>query len=185
MLYILKLLGFMWSIVIGALAGAYAGAENTEKSIRRIGIPVMLTLASLGVLLSVFGSIGWLALTVMSMAGVFSIGYGIPDANDDGSALGKFWYKVTKGNHFWSDVLTRGTIGVACCTSFVAIAIVGKILLAYLIGCAIIIGSYILFGAIIKNEGMFTFLGKRCLWEEAYIYGTICGVVSFLLLLLI
>lgn len=181
---ILKFIYFIWMYIFGALAGSYAGANNTEKSIRRLGIPIVLTLSSLVFLVANFGAVGFWALTIMSMSGVFSLGYGIPDETDEGSFLGRVWYEITGHSHFWADVLTRATIAIACCISILSIALVGKIMVAYLIGCVIIICSYIGFGAIIEKEGTFIFLGKECLYEEAYIYGIICAVVSGLLLLI-
>ena len=183
-MFIIKLVFFLLSYIIGALAGSYAGAEGTEKNVRRIGIPVMITFGAIAVLYIHFGAVAWFALTIMSMCGVFAIGYGIPDDTDEGSALGKFWYKITNKNHFLADVFTRLTIGIACSVSLLSIPLISNLMVAYLIGCAIIIFHYVMFGAIIKNEGTFIFCNKECLFEEAYIYGAISGVAGILLLII-
>lgn len=71
--------GYMW----------YSGGEG-NKSIRRVGV------ASLIALIAAY-KIGWslwlLAVpVVMILAWVsFSVGYGIPDNSDEGSAIARFW----------------------------------------------------------------------------------------------
>ena len=89
--------GFLW---------AWAGADNTSKNWRKLGIGALM--AVLGLL---FG--GWWSLLVFPlMWGATSLGYGTPSPTDEGSAIGKFWYRATDENKKLSDVLTRGTVGL-------------------------------------------------------------------------
>lgn len=88
-----------------------------EKSIRRIGIPVILSLACwLGthdVLSLIFPALMWIPLT---------LGYGIPDGTDEGSKLGKFFYEISGNNNLVADLLTRGTIGLLLSLTMLPIA---------------------------------------------------------------
>ena len=96
------------SLVIGAicgLLGAYAGADGTSKAWRRYGIPLVLT--AVGALF-----LHWWALLFMFLPVVLSRGYGIPDPTDEGSTLGKFFYKIVKGNSFLANLYVRSVIGL-------------------------------------------------------------------------
>ena len=56
------------------------------KMVRRLGVPI-----TIGVSLSFTSQ--WLLLLILPLWGVFSIGYGMPDETDKGSALGRFYSK--------------------------------------------------------------------------------------------
>jgi len=75
--------------VISFLWG-YGGADNTSKVWRRVGVPLVCSLA-LGIITG-----NWIAASIGACAGwgVLSIGYGIPDSSDDGSTLGKFIFNL-------------------------------------------------------------------------------------------
>ena len=69
----------------GGIMGAMGGADKSSKSMRRIFIPFALTGYAFIQLEHI------LIITIMSLAGVLSLGYGIPDETDEGSFLGRFW----------------------------------------------------------------------------------------------
>lgn len=54
----------------------------------------------------------WQLFAYPAGCGVLSIGYGIPSYQppDAGSALGRFWWRITKQNTFLTNFLTRATI---------------------------------------------------------------------------
>jgi hypothetical protein len=74
---------------------------------RRIGVPAVL-----GALLTVTYTIPLIDAIVCSLAafGVLSMGYGLPDKDDAGSILGRFWLSLTKVYEI-ADALTRATVG--------------------------------------------------------------------------
>lgn len=91
---------------------AIAGSDNTPKQIRRFGIPILLTFFTWLSLKNIW------VLMMLSQIGVYHIGHGIPDPTDEGSVLGRFWYKIFKGNHLLTDYFVRGTkallIAISC-----------------------------------------------------------------------
>ena len=123
-----KLSSLLFFGTIGGLLAAFGGAKNTTKGWRRLGIPLLITLSALCIMRN------WWVLSIMSMAGVLSIGYGmpgfVPGWEDEGSKLGQFWYyrllkrgyNATKTS-FLANILTRATIGLLMCISVVSIPI--------------------------------------------------------------
>jgi hypothetical protein len=116
--------------------GAYSGSEGTSLLWRRAGIPLIFALHAWHVLHSV-----WVIL-LMSIWGWLSIGYGVPDETDSGSTVGRFWYKIFKGNHKLTDIFTRGTVGLGISLSFCIIPILNHNYLNYFLGCLGIILIY-------------------------------------------
>ena len=131
--------------------GAWGGAEGTSKNFRRVGIPVIISLA----LWNLWGLLLWIPL---------SMGYGIPCFNDKGSLIGRFFYKLTNESQFWASVFTRMVIGLLC-----------GIIIAFLIGNVLpipILGTVMpLFGAVIKTEPQVKIFGKVLNTEEMIIWG--------------
>ena len=144
--------------VIGGWLGAFAGADKTSKACRGILIPGLLTSYAY----SNTGSI--LCITIMFMAMPLSMGYGIPDATDDGSTLGKFFYKLFKGNHLLSDMSVRGTIGMLIALSLISIPLIYQNWLTYIL-CSL---GIILINALIswRNLGSYKLFGKTLSWVE-------------------
>jgi len=96
--------------VVCAFLWAMGGAG--KKMVRRVGVPVVMSIS-----LS-FTSL-WLLLTVLPLWGVVSIGYGMPDSTDPGSALGRFYSRwLLKKAANWA---TRFTVYIL----FVVVMIVG------------------------------------------------------------
>ena len=114
--------------LVGGWLGAFGGADGTSKAWRRILIPGLLTSYAFSNTSSVF------VITIMSMSFVLSIGYGIPSETNSGSTLGRFYYKLFKGNHLLADLATRGTIGKLIALSLVSIPIIKGNWITYLLG---------------------------------------------------
>ena len=109
-----------WVLVLMPVSGilwALGGAANSNKLFRRLGVPVATSLAVALTnpgwwWIAVFVPVGWL---------VKSIGYGIPDGEDDGSVLGKFWKKILK-NQRLTDFAVRLTTYIIYWIAFGVVA---------------------------------------------------------------
>ena len=160
-----KILLFFLPFVCGIL-GAFGGADGTSKAWRRITIPIMI----MGFAFLNTESI--LVITIMSMCGALSLGYGIPepDGSDAGSTIGRFWYNIIfkkleeKKKHRYSDFGTRGTTGLLIALSMISIPIINKNWLIYGL-CSI---GIILTNALISWRGfrIFKLFGKELTWVE-------------------
>jgi hypothetical protein len=172
-----EILNKLLSIIIvplGALLGAIGGAGN--KSARRIGIPFSITGLAYLQLESIF------VLTIMSMAGALSIGYGIPKFEehggsilpievDSGSAIGRFWYKLFNQNHLLADIFTRGTCGLFISLSLISIPIIKYNWLIYgLCSLGIILTESLISW---RNLGSYKLFGKELSWVETITWGLI------------
>jgi len=119
----MKVLKNLFAAIIGLL-GAAGGSKNSSKALRRYGIPGLLTILAY---VRLHPECDWLeafwALTIMGMCGILSLGYGIPGGDDEGSDLGRFWYKITRNSHLWADILTRGTVGLGLALSLIVMPI--------------------------------------------------------------
>jgi hypothetical protein len=155
-------LSLLTAILTGFL-GAWGGAEGTSKGWRRTGIPMVWMIHLFIVLQSPWILFVWLH--------AIGIGYGIPSVNDEGSAIGAFWYNKT-GSAKSADILTRSTIGTIHCLMLLFIPILSGGWIAYAIGSLIYILGNVLFGgnAIIKEEGTFNIFNKSLLFEEFIIH---------------
>jgi len=176
-----KLKELLNKVIACGLLGAWAGAEGTSKAFRRFGIPLLL-LAFAGFHLKDM-RVFWVFL----MSVPFSIGYGQPGNDDEGSVLGRFCWKLSMRLYYkivkeppqipvkmvslWSNVLTRGTIGVLVCLSLLPIPIINGKWLIYMISSLIIVGVYATLSW--RDLGMFEWRGKKLLKSEAILYGTI------------
>ena len=169
-----KLLSTLIFSTIGGLLGAFAGADKTSKAWRRIGIPLVITLYAL------FTMRNWWVITVMSMCGALSLGYGIPDENDPkGSTIGRFWYRIWNKNHLLADIFTRATIGVAVSVSLLSIAILGQNWLLYGL---ISIGIIAIYATISwRGLGTFKFKNKQLLVSEFTLYSVIVLLIQILI----
>jgi hypothetical protein len=156
----------------GAILGALGGADKSSKLYRRIGIPVLLVGQAYVTLENIY------VLIIMTMCGWLSMGYGIPGNGDAGSALGRFWYKLFKQNHFLADIFTRGTIGVLIASSLVVIPILKHNWIVYFISSLFIV----LVQALIswRNLGQYTLFKKQLNWSDTIVYFiiTLCGSLT-------
>ena len=172
-----KLLSILKNLSLSTIVGllsAYAGADNSSKIWRRLAIPLIITSVAYLQLESI------LVLTILSMCGVFSLGYGIPGDGDKGSGLGRFWYKLTMRNHLLSDILTRGTVAIALSCSLLSIPIITKEWYNFLIGSLLIIliNSTLSY----QNWGRFSLFGTKLCWSDFINYGLISFIVFWIIL---
>ncbi|MHA1789176.1 MAG: hypothetical protein ACTSXT_08110 [Candidatus Helarchaeota archaeon] len=98
--------------------GTYAGSEGTSKDWRRIGIPIIFFLPSL--LITHFSPY---SLIILLQHLIFRIGHGIPSKNDEGSLLGKYFWKLTNQSEFWTNFYVRGIKGLFLSFCFIGISI--------------------------------------------------------------
>lgn len=164
-----KLLSLLALGTVGGLLGAFGGAENTSKGWRRLGIPLIITLSALCIMHN------WWVLSIMSMAGVLSMGYGmpcfIPYWEDEGSTLGQFWFKIASKigqdepkQYLFASILTRATIATFMCISLLSIPILKGNWLIYGLCSIGIISSYATLSW--RNLGTFKFNNKQLSYSE-------------------
>ena len=102
----------LWSIGLAFVSSILWALTGSGKSklYRRLLIPII---ASCLVYLSIKN---WhIAISVPLAYGALSLGYGIPDNTDDGSLIGRFWFKITSK---YANILTRATIYSLLLSSF-------------------------------------------------------------------
>jgi hypothetical protein len=164
-----KIAGFFIPI-FGGILGAIGGSGN--KGARRIGIPVMLAGYAYSRLENIY------VITICSMIGALSLGYGIPDVDylidgngDKGSFLGRFYLKLFKSNHKWADIATRGTIGLLIALSLLSLPLIKGNWIVYGIGSLGIILTNALLSW--RNLGTFKLFGKELSWIEFATWGLI------------
>lgn len=77
-----------WMAVVPGIICAFLWAigGSGPKLVRRVGVPVVVA-GSLA-----FTSL-WLLITIGPLWGITALGYGMPDATDKGSSLGRFYIK--------------------------------------------------------------------------------------------
>ena len=153
-------------VSIGWLLGALGGSSGGNKAFRRIALPLLIT----G--LAYLDTESILILTIMSMCGIFSMGYGLPGPSDPKpSLLGAFFFKLCHQNIFWSSTLTRTVIGILVCLSLISIPIIRKNWGIYGLCSLGIILTY----ALISWRGLGTYYlwKKPLLWSETLLYGLI------------
>lgn len=160
--------------ILGIL-GAYGGQEN--KWVRRIIIPLVFTICALVELRSLW------CLFILTQIGFLSIGYGIPSNDDDGSALGRFLYKIWKGNATLTNIFTRGVVGLGIALSFLVAPVLKGNWLIYLLASI----GIILVWAIISWRGFGDFkvklFGKEleCLKVDFVVY-SLTGLLGLLII---
>ena len=109
------------SIVCGLLGGL---SGQGYKELRRFVIPFIFVIFALIIIKS------WWCLTIFSISGWLSVGYGIPSYfgegnpyNDDGSFLGRFFYHLFNKSELYANIFTRGTIGLLISLSMLSVPI--------------------------------------------------------------
>lgn len=105
------------SILLGGVLWKAGGTIN--KNYRRIGFPLTLAIVCYTQTSSILASIFTFLIGHLALR----IGYGIPDNTDEGSALGKFWFKIIN-NYRWTRILTRLVCGLAYSCSFIPILMI-------------------------------------------------------------
>lgn len=174
---ILKKIRIIKITILTALLGAYGG--QGKKEYRRIWIPAVLTA------LAILHLRHWLPIFVMSMAGAFSMGYGIPCPSDpDPSSLGKFWYNFFSLVHWnkrklLANIFTRGTIGFIVALSLICIPIIKLNWIIYLVGSSIIIFMYSLISW--RDLGVIKTKTGHLLIVDLIVYGVIGLIASIII----
>lgn len=146
------------------------------KEFRRVILPIVL---------SIFGflEVGYWGIS-LGLVGIFmAIGYGIPDysfstvtsglpiifsVNDEGSTLGRFWYKFFRYNHLLADVFTRGTIGLGVCLTILSIPLLKNNWVMYALGCLLIMLGQTVFSY--RGLGVIKFKNGELLWSDLINY---------------
>jgi hypothetical protein len=148
--------------IYGGLLGAIGGAGN--KQVRRIGIPLLLSGFAYSQTENIF------VFSIMAMAGVLSIGYGIPDKTDKGSFLGGFYLNLFKNNTL-ANVFTRGTIGLLIALTLVSIPLIKHNWIVYYL-CSL---EICVINAAISWRGFGTYKlsNKELSWVETITWGLI------------
>jgi hypothetical protein len=175
-----KILASVGLVFVVALLGALGGQE--KKWLRRFILPLIVTIYAYFLLQN------WWVLTIFTMAGWLSIGYGLPSYldnpnhpnYDEGSFLGRFFYKLFKGNEILANIFTRGTVATLISISMLSVLILKGTWLSFLLGSALIIGVW---GAVSWRgfgETKVKLFGKEVtlLNVDLVVYGvTACGFV--------
>ena len=163
--FIKKLVMGLGIAILGGLLGAWGGADGTSKAWRRVGLTIIYTVYGL---IRLFN---WWALVIVAVLYPLSKGYGIPCpvSGDEGSSIGRFWYKVfqlypEQKRHLFADIATRSTI---------ALMIMSSVIIAPILKATW--GNYFLYSlpilavwAFVSWRGLktFEFLGKKLGWSE-------------------
>lgn len=156
------------------IMGALGGADNSSKSLRRIFIPFALFGFAFTQLENIY------VITIMFLSFVFAIGYGIPDATDEGSALGRFWYKFWNKNHRLADIFTRGTVGVLASLALISIPVLKHNWKIYVLCSLGIILTYAFISW--RNLGQYRLFNRNLNWSETLTYGLITLFTVILIL---
>jgi len=115
------------------------------------------------------------------MAGVFSIGYGTPDTEDEGSTLSAFWIHLTNTkSERVLNILTRGTIGLAFGFSLLSLAFLNN-WIVWLIGTVLASVIYITFGALVEGEWVIETKNYTFLTEDLFVYAGISSIAMVMI----
>jgi hypothetical protein len=140
-----KILSSIGLVFVVALLGSIAG--QGPKELRRFVLPAVVTIYAFFTLHNIWLQDVWL-VTIYFMSGVLSLGYGVPSFNgpngtmdDEGSAIGAFFYKITKSER-WANILSRSTIGILISLSMLSVPILIGTWLSFFIGSAMIIAIW-------------------------------------------
>lgn len=101
----------LWAIPVAVLSGGLWSIGGQYGHSKRFAIPFIWCGG-----VEIVHHYHWIWLGLLPAIFVFTLGYGIPlyssypDDYEAGSALGQFWYKKFRGNTFYANLFTRGTI---------------------------------------------------------------------------
>lgn len=147
--------------IMGGLLGALGGCTGGDKNLRRIGIPLLLTIVALIAMKNIW------VLTILLMIVILSVGYGIPDNTDAGAPIGVFFWNIFH-NNVLASIFTRGTIGLLCCLACLSIPLIKQNWLEYGIGSFIIIMTFAFLSW--QTLGSFNFGDKSLTYSEFITY---------------
>jgi len=130
-----KILASVGLIFAVAFLGALSG--QNWKWLRRYIIPFFVTFYTYFLLHNIW------VLTIYSMSGALSIGYGIVSPDDDKpSFLGKIAYKLFPKSQVLQNVFARGTVGLLISLTMLSIPLLKGTWISFLVGSALIIGVW-------------------------------------------
>ena len=152
--------------ILGGLLGAWGGTKGTSKGWRRYGVSGLLNVVGVG-----FKKVN--SFFIWIWVAISSIGYGIPDSTDEGSTLGRFWYRILKENHKATDVAVKGTIGSLYALVLVIIGFFQGNLDLVKITAPLAILSHVVFGGFWQVPGEIKVLGKKLTLNELLRYLTL------------
>jgi hypothetical protein len=128
-------------IFVGAILCAWGGQE--KKWLRRFIFPAIVTIYAYFMLQN------WWVLTIFLMAFPLSLGYGIPSFNgawgsmdDEGSAIGRFFYWLFHNSALWANIFTRGFVGLLISLTMLSVPILKSDWLSFIVGSVLIIGVW-------------------------------------------
>lgn len=113
----------LWVFLVAPITSALwalGGAEGGWSGYRRLGVPCVLAGS-----LAIVTRNHWCLASILPAFGLTSCGYGLPTIapgrpdNDEGSVLGLFFWKLTGGKEWLTNLLTRGLIMSGLFLSFV------------------------------------------------------------------
>lgn len=162
-----------WGSIISGILGALGGAENSSKLFRRVFLPLFLAGIAWEQLHHVY------VFSILLMIPIFSIGYGIPDENDEGSLLGRFFMRLFKQNSTLANVFTRGTIGCLIASTLSPLEIIKHEYIAFLIGFYLIKSVFALLSW--QDLGYFEFQGRKLIYNEFIPYAVVGFVTLYLI----
>lgn len=162
--------------IFSGLFGSWGGAEGTSKGWRRFGVSGLL--ATVGG----FYKKSFKPTIISFWSVIMSMGYGIPDATDEGSTLGRFWFKIFKGNRKFTDLGVKFTLGSLFSVVLVGLGFLQNNLGTLKITVPIAIGSHVVFGGFIEKMGEFSLFGKKLTFIEFFRYGFLglAGIIQIL-----
>jgi hypothetical protein len=120
----------IWGGIFCGLFGALGGSEDGNKSYRGIIIPIFL------IVMSYFHLETSKILYLSILFATFAVSYGRT------SPLKLFYEKLFNNNQFYTDILTRGTLGTLMTLSLIIIPIIKQNWILYIIVSFIIINIY-------------------------------------------
>lgn len=107
-----------WSILLAQFTGLLwaLGGAGYGRAFRFFGVPLLTFF------FTIFHSQFYACIISSLICGAtLSVGYGIPSTQppDNGSTLGRFWYKVFKSNENLTNLFTRGTIYITIALGYI------------------------------------------------------------------
>ncbi len=155
----------VFSLIAGILGGL-SGADNSSKIFRRLILPLLLYI--IGLIYQNYYSV-----FILAWCGILSLGYGVPDATDEGSALGRFFYRICKKNQWWTNFAVKICLGIFFSSALIPIAILSKSTHLLLITIPLSILSQVLFGSLINGLGELNLFKRKILIIEIARYATL------------
>jgi hypothetical protein len=120
---VLEAIKFSGIAFLISFLGAIAGSEGASKDWRRIGIPIVFLIASLISL-----KLNLYSFFIILQHFVLRLGWGVPSIvpgyEDEGSAIGAFYYKLFNKNLTLANIFTRGTIASLLCLTFLYLPLI-------------------------------------------------------------